>query len=352
MQSTLVLAVLLAMFDQGVSVTLRNSTHVLQKKVSQVPTFESYYNSHTGRGVWKWTSALGAYQRHFMPLASRSTKLLEVGVQSGGSINMYRSVLPLAYYYGMDINRNCLGFADQQTTIYLGDQAQVPAWQHFFSAVTPNLDICIDDGGHQPHQMLATIQQVLPRMNQGGFYLTEDIHGINDDYLHKFLQPAAYTISGLTSFNGAQVQSVHLYPFILGVQMAPGAGQQVWVPPQATVTVRDFISLMAALPANPGGVVKLENPAWATLFGANALFNFFGTFNDLNGGVVKEVPEHCHSSDQSTNQCVMIATNTNVQNLVKAVHIYQKFALVEVNQAPPVISATRKGDVWIPYNGP
>lgn len=264
---------------------------------------------------------------------------------------MYHAVLPNAYYYGMDINKNCVNFNDATTTIYLGDQASVPAWTHFFQAITPDLDICIDDGGHQAHQMLATIQQVLPHMKVGSFFLTEDIHGINDDYLTKFFHPAVQTICSFQSVQGATLQSVHLYPFVLGVQMAPGAGQTTWMPPAATTQVDSIPALMAALPLNLGGVVKLSNGAWGSLFTPDAMTNFFNTFYDLYGGVVREEPNPCHS-DQVSNNCAMIATNTNLQNLVVGVHIYVDHVLVEVQAAPPTIAAYRKGDKWIAYNGP
>lgn len=288
-------------------------------------------------------------------MAGRPTKMLEIGVQSGGSINMYHAVLPQTYYYGMDINKNCVQFNDARTTIYLGDQASVPGWTHFFAAITPDLDICIDDGGHQAHQMLATIQQVLPHMKSGSFFLTEDIHTVNDHsmgpYNTGFFQPAAHTLGNFWSHQGATLQSVHLYPFVLGVQMSPGPGQTAWMPPPATTQVDSIPALLTALPLNLGGVVKLWNGAWGPFFTPVALTNFFNTFYDLYGGVVREEPNPCHGN-QVSNQCAMIATNTNLQNLVKGVHIYADHALVEVQAAPPSISAYRKGDLWIAYNGP
>jgi len=84
----------------------------------------------------------------------------------------------------------------------------------------------------QAHQMLTTIQQVLPHMNSGGFFLTEDIHGQNDDYLSKFFHPAADQIAWQAS--SSRVSSVHLYPFVLGVQIT--GGSEITPPaPAATV---------------------------------------------------------------------------------------------------------------------
>lgn len=333
---------------KNATATKLNATAIVSgTKLEQVPTFQSYYESvTTGRGMWKWSASLDAYQAHFSPLANRPTRMLEIGVQSGGSIFMYHNVLPQTFYYGMDINTNCLAFNDARTTISLNDQNSVPGWKHFFQAVTSYLDICIDDGGHQSYQMKTTIEQALPHINPGGFYLTEDIHGVHtaQDYLHNFFHPAAHTIATFASLTGATVQSVHLYPFVLGVQMTPVNGQVAWAPPAGTAWTSDIPTLMNSLPHNLGGVVGLHNPAWGSFFTVDALVNFFNTFYGMMEGIVREEPPHCHQL-QDTNQCAMIVTNTHLQDLVKAVHIFGNYVLVEVHAAPPSIHAYRKGDI-------
>merc|ERR1719442_274158 len=130
------------------------------------------------------------------------------------------------------------------------------------------------------------------------------------------------------------------------------AGGAPLVLPPATVTVATIPELVAALPQHPGGAVALSNPAWGSLLTPSSLKNFFSTFYEIYGGAVREEPAHCHSSDQSSNNCAMIVTNTPQQNLVKGVHITQSSVLVEVQPAPPLIAAYHKGDVWIPYAGP
>jgi len=317
---------------------------VVQNKTKQAPGFQAYYATHTGRGMWKWGQALDMYQTHLGPHAAQAGNMLEIGVQSGGSVLMYHSVLPQFHYYGMDVNQNCLNFNDGTTTIYIGDQASVPAWATFFSTIQPQLDICIDDGGHQAHQMLTTIQQVLPHMNAGGFFLTEDIHGQNDDYLSKFFHPAADQIAWQASTS--RVMSVHLYPFVLGVQIT--GGTDITLPP-AAVTVQTLEELVAAIPQHLGATVELNNPNWPC-HTADALKNIFSSFYEMHGGHVREEPAECHETMLS--QCSMIVENTNQQNLIKGVHVFPNRIVVETQPAPPVIAAHRKGTEWIPYNGP
>merc|ERR1719456_1144920 len=71
-----------------------NTTNVTGAGVKQAPTFPGYYYSHqTGRGIWKWSNSLDAYQKHFAPLTGQPLALAEIGVQSGGSIEMWHAVL-------------------------------------------------------------------------------------------------------------------------------------------------------------------------------------------------------------------------------------------------------------------
>jgi hypothetical protein len=296
--------------------------------------------------MWKWNVALEAYQRHFGSFATKDSKLLEIGVQSGGSINMYHSVLPKTFYYGMDINHKCEAFKDPGSIIYFGDQGNEDTWLNFFNMITPMLDMCIDDGGRQAQQMLVTLRKVLPHMNKGGFFLTEDIRGQNQDYLQQFFHPAAEYLSSFLSLSGSRLESVHIYPFVLGVQMAGGSS---WVPPRATLEVDNFPALTATIERNPGAVVRLANDQWGTMFSADGLNNFFNTFYDLYSGVVREEPVSCANS--MANNCAMIASNTKYQKLVKGIHIYDREALVEVHSSPPVITAVRKGTEWMPYHG-
>jgi len=330
--------------------TSSNTTLHGASATEQAPvSFQSYYESYAGgRGMWKWNVALDAYQKHMGVFAARpSCSLMEIGVQSGGSIGMYHAVLPHCHYYGMDVNRNCANFQDATSTIFIGDQASIPAWSFFFANIVPKLDIVIDDGGHMAHQMTTTIGQVLPHMADGGFFVTEDIHGQNDDYDSKFFAPSAKVIA--LQAGQRRIASVHLYPFMLGVKIFSPLALPQGMPP-VTHVVDTVEALVASLPQHLGGTVQLVNKAWGSFFAETTLKNFFTAFYGLHGGVVREEPLHCHDTTKS--QCAMIVQNTGLQNLVKVVNIFSSSLTVEVHAAPPPIFAARKGSEWIPYVGP
>src|SRR5262245_3116872 len=55
---------------------------------------QSYFDAHTeGRGIWKWTHYFDIYHRHLSKFIGREVHLLEIGVYSGGSLQMWRDYL-------------------------------------------------------------------------------------------------------------------------------------------------------------------------------------------------------------------------------------------------------------------
>jgi hypothetical protein len=46
----------------------------------------------------------------------------------------------------------------------------------------PTLDIVIDDGGHEPEQQIASLEELLPFLQPGGAYFCEDVHGMYNEF--------------------------------------------------------------------------------------------------------------------------------------------------------------------------
>jgi len=315
---------------------------------SQVPTFVGWYDAYTsGRGIWKWKNALDAYQVHFARFQGSPVALVEIGVQSGGSINMFKEVLGAnCHYYGCDINPKCNNFADGLATITIMDQGDPAAWVNFYAAVVKTVDIIVDDGGHQPYQMLTTLQSSFAHINPGGVHLVEDIHGMNGDYNAGFFGPAATFLAA----HVGQVASVHMYPFVLAVQKA-GGSYVAPAPGAAAATFDSVEALVAALPNHLGQALHLKNAAWPTLLSAVGMQALFTAFYEVNGGKVTPQPANCFEDAIKTPECTMYVANTPLQNLVSSVNIYPTHAEIFVAAAPPSIHATRKGTEWIPYSG-
>jgi len=306
--------------------------------------FHLWYNSHTtGRGIWKWENALTAYQRHLSAMANQPIKLVEIGVQSGGSIQMWQAVLGAqCHVYGIDINAGVNQFADAMTTLTIGDQADHTMWANFYQSTGP-VDALIDDGGHEPHQMLITLQDSFDHITPGGALIIEDIHGQN--YVDSFFVPTA-TFLGTKAAQG-QLGSVHMYPYVLAA-IRGGNDQRAPVLFQGTTaTVATFEQMWATLPQHPGGHVILENPGWGPFLTEAGLANFFRIFGPLHDSFWTDNPPGCRTTAQAV--CTVTTTNNQMQGLVTGIHIYPTRLIVEVTATPVVIQATRRGDFWLPY---
>jgi hypothetical protein len=197
---------------------------------------EAYFDSHTeGRGIWKWRHYFEIYHRHFSKFIGQEVHLLEIGVYSGGSLDMWKQYFgPKCRVYGVDIEEVCKSYEDDSVKILIGDQADRNFWTLFKKEV-PRLDIIIDDGGHRFHQQRATLEEMLPHLQPGGVYLCEDVHGARNRfgaYVSGLAQnlntgrgsevnttkwPTASTVWGPTPFQRS-IHSVHLYPFVAVIE--------------------------------------------------------------------------------------------------------------------------------------
>jgi hypothetical protein len=187
-----------------------------------------------GPGIWKWNHYFDIYDRHFGRFRNREVRVLEVGIYSGGSLEMWKSYFgPRCRIFGVDIQPACRAYEDDSVRVFIGDQGDREFWARFRSEV-PSLDIVIDDGSHLPEHQIATFEELLPHLRPGGVYLCEDISGVMHSfasYVYGFahnLNACAGTV--FDEENGersevrsptplqAAVNSIHLYPYVTVVE--------------------------------------------------------------------------------------------------------------------------------------
>lgn len=323
----------------------------LAKAEAPAETFQSYYGHVTaGRGIWKWNDALVAYDRHMLQFQGRHVVGAEVGVQSGGSLQMWKKVLgDRSEIHGIDINPLTADFADQRTSITIGDQQNPEVWKSFFEKVTPRLDFLIDDGGHLPEQMLETTRAVFPKLNSGGVLAIEDIHGAH--YMQTLFHPIAEYLG-----SNKEVASLHLYPYLLVVQKR-GSEQPLYDPTQlpganipASGKISDLPSVSKALAvAPPSSLIVIENPGWGHFINPSGLEYFFQTFIDLyQPKAMPDDPPGCATTSKP--KCTSKTTNSEMMSKIYAVHILPNRAVIEVPSKPPVIEAVRHGTEWIEHD--
>jgi predicted O-methyltransferase YrrM len=113
--------------------------------------------------------ALLAARRH-EPL-----RVLEIGVQGGGSLRMWREWLPAAELFGIDIDDACRAHAGDRCQVHILDQARESDLRHFLDLTGGQFDFIIDDGGHSMTQQLTSFAVLFPALAAGGLYAIEDV---------------------------------------------------------------------------------------------------------------------------------------------------------------------------------
>lgn len=197
---------------------------------SDNPLWKYFQNHRQGRGIWKWEHYFFAYHRHLSKFMGRAPSVVEVGVYSGGSLDMWKDYFGSGCrVHGIDIESACRAYATDDVTIHIGDQEDRGFWRDFRASV-PQVDVLIDDGGHTPEQQIVTLEEVLPNLRPGGVYVCEDIHGLSnrfDSYVSGLSQPLHHmdhgkNESGSWSTTNAfqrDVSSIHHYPFLCVIEM-------------------------------------------------------------------------------------------------------------------------------------
>lgn len=136
------------------------------------------YCAHTGKVSDKWSSNIRFYDEAFGPVRNRELRILEIGIQNGGSLEIWAKYFPSAtHLVGCDINEKCrdLVFDDPRISVVVGD-ANDPAIQAHIRAVCDGFDIIIDDGSHRSSDIVRTFAAYFPLLSEGGLYIAEDLH--------------------------------------------------------------------------------------------------------------------------------------------------------------------------------
>lgn len=139
------------------------------------PLYQSFLRGAKGRPpIDKWHHYFDVYHRHFAPYRNRQPTVLEIGVQNGGSLHLWKEYFgDGARLFGLDIDPNCANRGPEGATVFIGDQSD-PAFMRSILEKIGQPDIVIDDGGHTAKQMIVSFEALYPAMRAPGVYLVED----------------------------------------------------------------------------------------------------------------------------------------------------------------------------------
>src|SRR6267142_105948 len=140
-------------------------------------TLHELYANHTGKMSDKWSLYLDEYDRLFASMWDRPVRLLEIGVQNGGSLDIWSQFFPKAEAIVGDAN-------DPQT-------------QQRVLQRSGQFDIVIDDGSHLSRDIVKTFALYFPHLAEGGIFVAEDLHC---SYWDKFEGGLYYPYSSMMFF--------------------------------------------------------------------------------------------------------------------------------------------------------
>lgn len=123
----------------------------------------------------KWYHYFEIYEKHLSKYIHQNVKVLEIGVQDGGSLQMWKKYLgENSLIVGIDIDPYCK-YEEEQITVEIGSQSDKQFLEQIVNKYGP-FDIIIDDGSHIQNDILTSFFFLYPLLNSDGCYIIEDLH--------------------------------------------------------------------------------------------------------------------------------------------------------------------------------
>ena len=141
-------------------------------------TLNQLYLEHCGKVSDKWSLYLTEYERIFADYRNKPIGLLEIGIQNGGSLEIWAKYFKKAkFFVGCDINPDCtkLMYDDPNIRIIHGNST-APAVLEKIIECSEKFDIIIDDGSHKSSDIIKSFALYFPILEEGGIFIVEDIH--------------------------------------------------------------------------------------------------------------------------------------------------------------------------------
>lgn len=115
------------------------------------------------------------YEQYLEPLRGQIRNVLEIGVNAGGSLHMWREYFPNARIWGIDINPDCKYYEYKRVGVFVGDQTDEVFLNKCCDDIGSPIDLIIDDGSHVNTFTTKTFYTLFPRLKSHGVYIIEDL---------------------------------------------------------------------------------------------------------------------------------------------------------------------------------
>ena len=137
-------------------------------------------------------SYTGIYHNMFLGKTNDVRKVLQIGLgkTEENSLYMWRDFFPKAKIYGISSDKKYVFKANRIQT-YLGERTDTKGLRNIIDNIGSDIDMVIDEGAHNPKEIVASIQTLMPILKRDVIYVIENIDRP---------QTAAIT-AGLTNYN-------------------------------------------------------------------------------------------------------------------------------------------------------
>lgn len=124
------------------------------------------------------------YDKLFVPFRDKPITLLEIGVNCGRSMSVWKHYFSQASIYGIDIKkRREMLDRGHSSVVKMIDQSDVKRLTKFAKENGP-FDIIIDDGSHMMSHQISSFEVLWPYVTPEGLYIIEDTE---TSYIDKYI---------------------------------------------------------------------------------------------------------------------------------------------------------------------
>ena len=114
------------------------------------------------------------YNYRFEKIRFKKLNVLEIGVSTGLSLEMWCEYFPNSNIIGVEMEKINYQPTNKRITIIYGDATDAKTFNKI-----ENLDIIIDDGSHIFTDQIISFAILFHRLNQRGIYIIEDVRDID-----------------------------------------------------------------------------------------------------------------------------------------------------------------------------
>ncbi len=115
---------------------------------------------------------LDIYEKYFKDLREKKLNILEIGVDKGDSLRLWKEYFFNSEICGIDIDKK--DFTIQDVKIYQGDQNDKTLLDKI-AKKHGKFDIIIDDGSHVSKHIINSFNYLFDHLSKNGIYIVEDL---------------------------------------------------------------------------------------------------------------------------------------------------------------------------------